>query len=79
MLKLNGYSTAQFGKCHEVPVWETSPVGPVRALAERRRRLRVLLRIHRRRDEPVVSGDLRGHDAGRAEETPEEGYHFTTT
>ncbi len=25
-LKLNGYSTAQFGKCHEVPVWETSPV-----------------------------------------------------
>jgi arylsulfatase A-like enzyme len=29
-LKLNGYSTAQFGKCHEVPVWETSPMGPYR-------------------------------------------------
>ncbi|HKH52438.1 MAG TPA: sulfatase-like hydrolase/transferase, partial [Mycobacterium sp.] len=28
ILKLNGYSTAQLGKCHEVPVWETSPVGP---------------------------------------------------
>jgi arylsulfatase len=27
-LKLNGYCTAQFGKCHEVPVWQTSPVGP---------------------------------------------------
>jgi arylsulfatase A-like enzyme len=27
-LKLNGYSTAQFGKCHEVPTWETSPMGP---------------------------------------------------
>jgi arylsulfatase A-like enzyme len=27
-LKLNGYNTAQFGKCHEVPVWETSPMGP---------------------------------------------------
>lgn len=27
-LKLNGYSTAMFGKCHEVPVWETSPMGP---------------------------------------------------
>ena len=27
-LKLNGYSTAHFGKCHEVPVWETSPMGP---------------------------------------------------
>jgi arylsulfatase A-like enzyme len=30
ILKLNGYSTAQFGKCHEVPVWETSPMGPYR-------------------------------------------------
>jgi arylsulfatase len=27
-LRLNGYSTAQFGKCHEVPVWESSAVGP---------------------------------------------------
>ena len=27
-LRLNGYSTGQFGKCHEVPVWEVSPVGP---------------------------------------------------
>jgi arylsulfatase A-like enzyme len=27
-LKLNGYNTAMFGKCHEVPVWQTSPMGP---------------------------------------------------
>src|SRR5262245_32635676 len=27
-LKLNGYSTAQFGKCHEIPVWESSAIGP---------------------------------------------------
>ena len=27
-LKLNGYATAQFGKCHEIPVWQTSPAGP---------------------------------------------------
>ncbi len=27
-LKLNGYATAQFGKNHEVPVWQTSPIGP---------------------------------------------------
>ena len=27
-LVLNGYSTAQFGKCHEVPVWQSSPMGP---------------------------------------------------
>jgi arylsulfatase A-like enzyme len=29
-LKYNVYSTVQFGKCHEVPVWETSPIGPYR-------------------------------------------------
>ena len=29
-LQLNGYATAQFGKCHEVPVWQTSPMGPFR-------------------------------------------------
>jgi arylsulfatase A-like enzyme/uncharacterized protein YcnI len=28
ILKLNGYATAQFGKCHEVPAWQTSPAGP---------------------------------------------------
>jgi arylsulfatase A-like enzyme len=28
ILKLNGYATAHVGKCHEVPVWETSPAGP---------------------------------------------------
>src|SRR4029079_5177649 len=28
ILRLNAYATAQLGKCHEVPVWETSPVGP---------------------------------------------------
>jgi arylsulfatase A-like enzyme len=28
ILKLNGYATAHIGRCHEVPVWETSPAGP---------------------------------------------------
>jgi arylsulfatase A-like enzyme len=28
VLRLNGYATAQFGKCHEVPAWEASPAGP---------------------------------------------------
>jgi arylsulfatase len=27
-LRLNGYSTAMFGKCHEVPLWEANPTGP---------------------------------------------------
>ena len=28
ILRMNGYNTAQFGKCHEVPVWESGPTGP---------------------------------------------------
>jgi arylsulfatase A-like enzyme len=28
ILRLNGYATAHIGKCHEVPAWESSPVGP---------------------------------------------------
>lgn len=28
VLRLNGYATAMFGKCHDVPFWETSPAGP---------------------------------------------------
>jgi len=28
ILKLNGYATAHIGKCHEVPVWQTSQMGP---------------------------------------------------
>ena len=28
MLRLNGYSTAMFGKCHELGPWELSEVGP---------------------------------------------------
>lgn len=30
-LKLNGYSTAQFGKRHEVPPWQTSD-GPAKCI-----------------------------------------------
>ncbi len=28
VLRMNGFATAQFGKCHEVPAWETSASGP---------------------------------------------------
>jgi arylsulfatase A-like enzyme len=28
ILKLNGYSTAAFGKWHNTPVWEANPAGP---------------------------------------------------
>ena len=42
------------------------PHGPLRRLAHRGRRLRVLLRLHRRRGQPVLPGHLRGHHPGRA-------------
>ena len=44
-LKLNGYATAHIGKCHEVPVWESSPAGP--STIGRPPRLRVTLRLPR--------------------------------
>ncbi len=47
-LRLNGYSTAQFGKCHEVPGVGDQPHGPVRPVADRQR-LRALLRLRGRR------------------------------
>ena len=42
------------------------PAGSLQPVAHGRRRIRVLLRLHRRRDQPVVSGDLRRHDADGA-------------
>ncbi len=49
------------------------PGRTVRCLAHGRRRLRILLRLHRRRGEPVVPDALRGHHAGRAEEDARRG------
>ena len=49
------------------------PGRSVRRLAHGRRRLRVLLRLHRRRGEPVVPDALRRHDAGRAQEDARRG------
>ncbi len=57
-LKLNGYSTAQFGKCHEVPGMGNEPDGTLRSMADRRRWLRVFLRLHWRRNQSVLSRDL---------------------
>ena len=65
-LKLNGYSTAQFGKCHEVPVWQTSPMGPFDAWPSGGGGFETLLRVHRRREQPVGPGALRRHHPGRA-------------
>ena len=65
-LKLNGYCDRAVRQVPRGAGLGDEPARPVRLLAERRRRLRVLLRLHRRGDEPVLPGALRGDDAGRA-------------
>ena len=42
------------------------PAGAVRRLAERRRRVRALLRLHRGRDQPIRAGAVRRHGSDRA-------------
>ena len=54
------------------------PNGPVRPMADRRRRLRVFLRFPRRRNKPMVSRRIyEGTTPVEPDKTPEEGYHFT--
>ena len=72
VLKQNGYSTAAWGKWHNTPDWETTPDGAVQPLADRRR-LRILVRVPRRRDEPVGAATLPQHAARRAAEAARAG------
>ena len=67
-LKLNGYSTAQFGKCHEVPVWETSPMGPFDAWPTGGGGFEYFYGFIGGETNQCVPGHLRGHDADRAEQ-----------
>ena len=74
--KLNGYSTAQFGKCHEVPVWETSPAGPFDAWPTGGGGFEYSTASSAARR---TSGTRRCMKAPRPvepEKTPEEGYHL---
>ena len=69
ILRQNGYSTAAFGKYHETPPWEVSVSGPYDPLAHGLR-LRQVLRVHRRRDQPVGAGHLRRRHPRRAPAEP---------
>ena len=57
-LKLNGYSHRPVRQVPRGPGLGDEPDGPVRPLADAGQRLRALLRLHRRRDEPVRAGAL---------------------
>jgi len=76
-LKLNGYSTAQFGKCHEVPVWETSPMGPFDNWPSGGggfEHFYGFLGGETNQYAPAIYQDTVPVEPDR---TPEEGYHFT--
>jgi arylsulfatase len=75
-LQLNGYSTAQFGKCHEVPVWQTSPMGPFGAwpTGSGFEYFYGFIGGETNQYYPAV---YEGTTPVEPDKTPEEGYHFT--
>jgi arylsulfatase len=76
-LKLNGYSTAQFGKCHEVPVWETSPMGPMNQWPTGGGGFEYFYGFLGGETNQWYPAIYNGTTPVEPEKTPEEGYHFT--
>jgi arylsulfatase A-like enzyme len=75
-LKLNGYSTAQFGKCHEVPVWQTSPLGPFDQWPTGGGGFEYFYGFLGGETNQWYPAIYEGTSAIEPEKTPEEGYHF---
>ena len=76
-LKLNGYSTAQFGKCHEVPVWETSPMGPFDQWPTGGGGFEYFYGFIGGETNQYYPAIYEGTTPIEPDKTPEEGYHFT--
>jgi arylsulfatase A-like enzyme len=76
-LKLNGYSTAQFGKCHEVPVWETSPLGPFDSWPSGGGGFEYFYGFIGGETNQYYPAIYDGTVPVEPDRTPEEGYHFT--
>lgn len=76
-LKLNGYSTAQFGKCHEVPVWQTSPLGPFDAWPTGGGGFEYFYGFIGGENNQWDPALYEGTTAIEPPKTPEEGYHLT--
>ena len=75
-LTLNGYSTAQFGKCHEVPVWQTSPMGPFNAWLSMGGGFEYFYGFLGGETSQWYPAIYEGTTAIEPEKTPEEGYHL---
>jgi arylsulfatase len=75
-LKLNGYATAQFGKCHEVPVWETSPMGPFDAWPTGGGGFEYFYGFLGGETHQYYPALYEGTTPVEPDKTPEQGYHF---
>jgi arylsulfatase A-like enzyme len=75
-LKLNGYATAQFGKCHEVPVWQTSPAGPFDAWPSAGGGFEYFYGFIGGEAHQWYPSLYEGTTPIEVTKTPEEGYHF---
>jgi arylsulfatase len=76
-LLLNGYSTAQFGKCHEVPVWQTSPAGPFDAWPTGGGGFEYFYGFIAGETNQYYPSIYEGTSPVEQDKTPEQGYHFT--
>jgi arylsulfatase len=76
-LKLNGYSTAQFGKCHEVPVWQSSPMGPFDAWPSAGGGFEMFYGFIGGENNQYDPALYEGTTPVEPPATPEEGYHLT--
>jgi arylsulfatase A-like enzyme len=76
-LRLNGYATAQFGKCHEVPVWETSPIGPFDHWPSPGGGFEYFYGFIGGETNQYYPGLFEGTHPVEPDRTPEEGYHLT--
>ena len=76
-MKLNGYSTAQFGKCHEVPVWQTSPMGPFDQWPTGGGGFEYFYGFIGGETNQWYPALFEGTTPIEPEKTPEEGYHLT--
>jgi len=77
-LKLNGYATAQFGKCHEVPVWQTGPLGPFDSWPTGGGGFEHFYGFIGGETNQYYPSLYQGTTPVEPDGTPEEGYHFTT-
>jgi arylsulfatase A-like enzyme len=76
-LKLNGYATAQFGKCHEVPVWETSPLGPFDSWPTGGGGFEYFYGFIGGETNQFYPALYEGTTPVEPDRTPDQGYHFT--